>query len=162
MCRESDILNSESFRAFRECIQKVEAAWSNAPGDFEKRSLRKIYREYKGVYLAGEIIITNYLTNIGKIASEPKLVKRMNRNDFDEQNVAMGVEEDMLGLCKRFNVDEIELVDSYCGAVLSTTYSKYKRIGTPGKWGKVYLPVRHFKAELYGNDTPSYWKYVKK
>ena len=154
-------LDSSIYKNFINKIKKYENAVNSLNGDFEKITLKKFMREDKNMVTDAEIIEIKYDTPCGPIISTPILVKKILGADFNSKTESWGIDEEILLTAKKMGVEDVDLVDEYNNIHFYTTLKKYNIIGEKTGWGKVYLPIKHFKVKKYGDKVPFYEKYIK-
>ncbi len=154
-------LDSISYKNFINKIDKYETAVENLNGNFEKVVLKRYMREDNPLMTDAEIMEIKYETPVGFIVSTPILVKKILGSDFNSRTESWGIDEEILLYAKRMDVEDFDLVDEYNGVHFYTTLNKYKVLGETSGWGKVYLPIKHFKVKKYSDKVPFYAKYIR-
>lgn len=160
-CTTSGVTHSRSYTNFIELAGRYDKAFNESDRGFEKRVLKKFFKDPDNRYIDAEIFETIYYTDEGNITSIPKLVKKITPSDYNSKTECWGIEDETLLYARKMEVEDIQLVDEYNGVHFYTTLSKYNDLGEGSAWGKVYLHMKHFRVKKINDKIPFYAKSMR-
>lgn len=160
-CTTAGVTHTRSYTNFIDSASRYEKAFKESDRGFEKKVLKKFFKDPDNKYIDTEILEVIYYTEEGNISSIPRLVKKITPSDYNSKTESWGIDDEILISARKLEVEDIQLVDEYNGVHFYTTLSKYNDLGEGSSWGKVYLHMKHFRAKKINDKIPFYAKSMR-